>query len=348
MRAVICGYYGKGNGGDEALLMSLLQMLPATVTPVVLSANPSETRQQYQVEAIPHRSAFSILKALAQGDLFIWGGGSLMQDSTSFASPFYYGGLMGLAQQKGLKTVAWAQGIGPLNRSLTRWLTQQVLLGCTAISVRDENSAKLLQNWNLSPLVAPDPVWALASSPVQGLATLPTPRVAVNLRAHSSLTPKRLEILTQALINFQKATQTSLLLLPFQAEQDLAIARSLAQPLTGEHQVLLLTDPRQLKGVFREVDMTIGMRLHSLIMAAAEGCRCFALSYDPKVNYLMQAINLAGWELSHLPDDPDTISQAWIDCYNQGNSLNSTQIQSLIDRAFLHQELLQQVLGQQP
>ena len=27
-RAVICGYYGQGNAGDEALLMSLLQMLP--------------------------------------------------------------------------------------------------------------------------------------------------------------------------------------------------------------------------------------------------------------------------------------------------------------------------------
>ncbi|HBE52705.1 MAG TPA: polysaccharide pyruvyl transferase CsaB, partial [Cyanobacteria bacterium UBA11369] len=37
MRAVLCGYYGKGNGGDEALLAALLQMLPEEVTPIVLS-----------------------------------------------------------------------------------------------------------------------------------------------------------------------------------------------------------------------------------------------------------------------------------------------------------------------
>ena len=34
MRAILCGDYGKGNGGDEALLASLLQMLPDGVTPI--------------------------------------------------------------------------------------------------------------------------------------------------------------------------------------------------------------------------------------------------------------------------------------------------------------------------
>ena len=34
MRVLLSGYYGKGNGGDEALLATLLQMLPLDVTPV--------------------------------------------------------------------------------------------------------------------------------------------------------------------------------------------------------------------------------------------------------------------------------------------------------------------------
>jgi polysaccharide pyruvyl transferase WcaK-like protein len=33
---------------------------------------------------------------------------------------------------------------------------------------------------------------------------------------------------------------------------------------------------------FQEIEMVIGMRYHSLIMAAAEGCRCFAISYESK------------------------------------------------------------------
>ena len=98
-RAVLCGYYGKGNGGDEALLAALLQMLPENIEPLVLSGNPGQTQTSYQVEACDRMSPFQVLQAMQKADLFIWGGGSLIQDATSAASPLYYSGLMGLAQQ---------------------------------------------------------------------------------------------------------------------------------------------------------------------------------------------------------------------------------------------------------
>ncbi|WP_198648311.1 polysaccharide pyruvyl transferase CsaB [Cyanothece sp. BG0011] len=344
MRAVISGYYGKGNGGDEALLMSLLQMLPSEIEPIVLSGNPRKTYEQYGVKTCPNRSAFAILETLDNADIFIWGGGSLMQDVTSLASPIYYAGLMALAQQKGLKTIAWAQGIGPLNSPLTRWLTRQVLLGCTAISVRDYKSAELLSQWHMNPLIAPDPVWALTAKSVSGLADLPAPRVAVNLRSHPLLTPQRLNILTQALIDFQKATRTCFLLVPFQASQDLEIARSIAKKLPGSYQIIQVENPRELKGVFKGVEMTIGMRLHSLIMAASEECKCFALSYDPKVNYLMEEIEIPGWDLDQLPSDPNVISTAWLEYFVNGEPLLKDRIQSLTDRAFMHQDILKKLI----
>ena len=224
MRAILCGYYGKGNGGDEALLASLLQMLPDGVTPIVLSGNPVETNQRYGVAARDRMNAFQVLEALRTSDALIWGGGSLIQDATSIASPFYYGGLMGLAQRMGLKTVAWAQGIGPLKREITRKLSQRCFAGCTGVSVRDKGSATLLADWQIPFTLAPDPVWALENSPVSGLWDLPAPRVAVCLRAHPTLTPARLSNLTKALVDFQKATRTLILLLPFQASHDLEIA----------------------------------------------------------------------------------------------------------------------------
>ncbi|MDJ0579144.1 polysaccharide pyruvyl transferase CsaB [Crocosphaera sp.] len=344
MRAVISGYYGKGNGGDEALLMTLLQMLPSQVEPIVLSANPRKTYEQYGVQTYHNRSGLAILEALKTSDIFIWGGGSLMQDVTSLASPIYYAGLMALAQQKGLKTVAWAQGIGPLNNPLTRWLTHQVLLGCTAVSVRDYKSAQLLSKWHINPLIAPDPVWALTAKSVVGLADLPAPRVAVNLRSHRLLTPQRLKILTQALIDFQKATNTCLLLVPFQATQDLEIARSIAKQLPGTNQIIQLENPRELKGFFQGVEMIIGMRLHSLIMAASQECKCFALSYDPKVDYLMEEIEIPGWDLAQLPTDPNVISTAWLEYFVNGDPLIKDRIQSLKDRAFMHQDVLKKLV----
>ena len=343
-RAVLCGYYGKGNGGDEALLASLLQMLPKSVTPLVLSGNPSQTHKRYGVQRCDRTSAFQVLQSLRQSDIFIWGGGSLIQDITSAASPVYYGGLMGLAQKMGLKTIAWAQGIGPLKRPLTRWIARQSFANCTAVSVRDQGSAAILANWQIPFIIAPDPVWALDSAPVNGLWDLPAPRVAINLRSHPTLTPERLANLTRAIVHFQKATQTCILLVPFQASQDLSIAKSIQSQLTGPNQIFHLEDPRELKGLFRGVEMAIGMRYHSLIMAAAEECRCFALSYDPKVSHLMAELNLPGWDLTQLPNDPNAIAHTWLEYYANGSPLTRDQIQSFVDRALIHRELLAESL----
>ncbi len=344
MRALLSGYYGKGNGGDEALLATLLQMLPSHVTPVVLSGNPQETSQRYDVQACDRMSIPTIIKSLRSCDAFIWGGGSLIQDSTSAISPFYYGGIMALAQKMGLKTVAWAQGIGPLKRAQTRWMARQNFSNCTKVSVRDNASAALLREWRVPHFLAPDPVWALESKPTPGLWDLPAPRVAVTLRSHPQLTASRLERLTRALVDFQKATQTFIILLPFQKAQDYAIAQAIQPAIKDVSQIMCLENPQILKGVFRGVEMAIGMRLHSLIMAASEGCRAFAISYDPKIDRLMEDIDIPGWDLANLPEDPNVISKTWIEHYANGDPLSSDKIQYLLDRASIHREILYQAL----
>ncbi len=344
MRVILCGYYGKGNGGDEALLATLLQMLPAQVTPIVLSGNPAETERCYGVAACSRTSPAAVRQAMRGSDAFIWGGGSLMQDITGAASPFYYGGLMLLAQQMGLKTIAWAQGIGPLQRVWVKQLTRRAFTGCTAVSVRDRASAQYLAEWGVPFTLAPDPVWALQAEPVPGLWDLPAPRIAVALRSHPQLTPARLQCLTQALISFQKATQTCILLIPFQPAQDLAIATAIQAQLPSSY-ILQLNRPHQLKGLFHGVEMTIAMRLHALIMAAAE-CRCFAISYDPKVSQLMQELDLPGFTLEEMSLDAAQLCQAWLHHYVNGDALSEMQVQVQADRASLHQALLQEVLNQ--
>ncbi|TAE61288.1 MAG: polysaccharide pyruvyl transferase CsaB [Nostocales cyanobacterium] len=345
MRVLLSGYYGQGNGGDEALLATLLQMLPSSVTPVVLSGNPQLTSLRYGVESYNRKDFLQVIKALRSCDAFVWGGGSLIQDVTSFISPFYYGGLMAIAQVMGLKTIAWGQGIGPLLRPQTRWLAKMNFAGCVNVSVRDRQSSALLSSWNIPHILAPDPVWALTSKPVTELANLPTPRIAVTLRNHRHLTNTRLAHLTQSLINLQTATQAFILLIPFQKSEDLGIAENIKSQLTNNSQILCLEDPELLKGAFQNVDMVIGMRLHSLIMAASEGCRCFAISYDPKINRLMEDLQIPGWDLENIPDDVDFISKTWIEFYQNSDKLSSDKVQSLKTEALLHQQLLETSLN---
>jgi polysaccharide pyruvyl transferase CsaB len=246
---------------------------------------------------------------------------------------------MALAQQLGLQTFAWSQGIGPIRARITQQLTRSILNNCTKVSVRDNASAQLLDDWAIPYLIAPDPVWSLESFPIQQVSQIKSPKVAVNLRPSPNLTSQGLFNLTKALGDFQEATNAALIFLPFQVEQDLPLIKQVAAELSGNYHILCLDDPRNLKGVFRDVEMLIGMRYHSLVMAAAEGCRCFALSYDPKVTQLQQELNIPGWQLLELPDHPELISSTWLNEYFHGDALNYEQIQSLIERSRLHQRL---------
>ncbi|MGB3613628.1 MAG: polysaccharide pyruvyl transferase CsaB [Elainellaceae cyanobacterium] len=345
MRTILCGYYGMGNGGDEALLATALQMLPPTADPIVLSGQPQLTQQQYQVEAVPRKSPGAVWRALRRADAFVWGGGSLMQDATSRLNPLYYGGLMGLAQQMELKTVAWAQGIGPLNQPLTRRITRRMYGHCSAISVRDPGSAQQLAAWSVPAVLAPDPVWALERDSVAGLWDLPAPRIAITLRTHPDLTPQRLSTITKALSSLQTATGACIVIVPFQLPQDLAIAQAIQDGLSGPNHLFQLQDPRQLAGLFKGVDMAIAMRLHGVIMAAAAACRTFAISYDPKIDQLMQTLSIPGWTLNQMPTNAATMSRVWLEHFVNGSALSTDQIQSLRDRALIHRDILRAALA---
>jgi polysaccharide pyruvyl transferase CsaB len=343
-KAIICGYYGQGNAGDEALLVCVLERLPNNFQPIVLSGNPSKTSKDYGVISYSRKDIIKEIFKLRKKDLFIWGGGSLIQDVTSIKSALFYLGLMILAQLKGLKTIAYAQGIGPIKTPFIVWLTKIVLKKCDGVSVRDQASAKLLEKWNIKYIIAADPVWALSSKINENLELLPKPRIAVNLRWHSSLTEEKIEIISEALIDFQKATKTNIILVPFQKSKDLEICEKIGEKLKENYQIIIIENPQELKGLFKQIDMTIGMRLHSLIMAKSEKCKCFALSYDPKVTSLMIDTNIEGYELENLPYQSNIITEKWLQIYENVANLSDNKIESLAESALQHQHLFDSII----
>jgi polysaccharide pyruvyl transferase CsaB len=306
----LCGYYGYGNTGDEALLATLLEQLPRHVSPVVLSGNPRATADRYGVATCDRRQWQTVLRTLQQSHAFIWGGGSLIQDVTSWRSPLYYLGLMTLAQRFGCRTIAWAQGIGPLRSPLYRWWTRELLRRCVAVTVRDSGSAALLRQWGIPHQQGADPVWLMSARP--GLPPQDRAPIAVCLRPHRHLTSDRWQLLKMALRRWQEETGVLLLLLPFQRQQDLPLAEDLYGALLPDQtQLISCEDPREMKRILAATAGAIAMRLHALIMAASVGCRCFALSYDPKVRYLMADTGMAGVELAALPPDPTALIHQW-------------------------------------
>jgi len=345
MRAVLCGYYGFGNGGDEALLAALLQMLPAHVEPLVLAADPRAAERRTGVRCCDRWNLPAVTRAIATADAFVWGGGSLLQDVTGPSSVVYYGGLMALAQSLGKRTIAWAQGLGPLKRPWSRRFARTVLGRCTAVTVRDQGSAELLEDWQIPFTLTCDPVWALEAQPTTVGSDLPAPRIAVILRPHPELTAERLAVLVDALDRFQRTTGGSVLAVPFQRTSDSALAQQVLAKLSGPCLLADLDEPRQLLGLLATVQFTVAMRLHGALMAAAGGSAVWGLIYDPKVAQLLRQINAPGSTFGDLPASSAELCNAWLSHYTAGSTLAERERDAWAERARSNRDVLERVLG---
>jgi polysaccharide pyruvyl transferase CsaB len=300
--AVISGYYGFDNLGDELILKVLTDELKAKgVKLTVLSNNPKKTAQAYGVQAIHRMNLIDIIDALAQANLFISGGGGLFQDATGPASPLYYGGLIHLAHFFEVPVCFWAQGVGPLRQKLSQKITASALHKCDAIVVRDERSAELIEKISgLEPEITADPVWLLKlpKSAVRAGKGKKSKRfrLGVSLRPWAALTEPRRQHLGKILSQFADSFEhpVELLLLPFQKQEDSHLLGEFAKTLNSPRLSVQIVQPEQVLQTVRECDAMLGMRFHSLILGLLAEIPVYGLVYDPKVDALLRMFELPG------------------------------------------------------
>jgi polysaccharide pyruvyl transferase CsaB len=163
-RALISGYYGFNNIGDESILTAVTDNLRAKLPDIeiaVLSQNPLATAEKHAVLSASRKSPGAILREVSRCDILISGGGSLLQDVTSRKSILYYLAVMWMAFLFGKMVFIYSQGIGPINSKLNRRLTAWTLRRASGIVVRDEASGELLAQIGVPPgrlTVTADPV----------------------------------------------------------------------------------------------------------------------------------------------------------------------------------------------
>jgi polysaccharide pyruvyl transferase CsaB len=294
MRILICGYYGLGNAGDEAILAGLVGALRRRrpdAELVVLSGDPPATHAAHGVRAEPRRHYPTVWRQIGAADLVLEGGGGLIQDATSVQSALYYVGILALARLRRTPFVVLAQGIGPLRHWLTRAVTPRVFRRAAAVTVRDGNSAGLLVQLGLPAekvTVTADLAALVDPAPPEDVAHwLPPreggPRIGLALReaegAQAALTHA-----LEAARQFKERHAAQIVPLALHAKDDTRLASQAAEML-GARAVGVERElsPSQWVGLVRSLDFVIAMRLHACIFAAAQSVPFVALSYDPKV-----------------------------------------------------------------
>ena len=127
---VICGAYGRGNAGDDAILEAILQEM-RSIDPdmpvTVLSKDPKSTRLTYRVRSVSRMAVPVWQQAMRHAKLYINGGGSLIQDVTSRRSLWFYLLNIRAAKRAGCQVQMYGCGIGPVTRENHRKLAANVL-----------------------------------------------------------------------------------------------------------------------------------------------------------------------------------------------------------------------------
>ncbi len=294
-KIVISGYYGFDNLGDEAVLAgitSLIQKHDLDTKITVLSSKPDKTSELYGVNAVSRTSIIQVAAALAEADLFISGGGSLLQDVTGSFSVPYYLSLAWLAKIQGVKTVYYAQGAGPLNKKWSQKLTAFTLNRFNLLGVRDQGSKDLLKKIGVKKEIklTVDPVFALYDK-----LNVNRQKIKGEIEIGISVRPwsvDYLKKLAEGLNEFAKTKNCKFLIYPMHQGTDENPSQILKDMLDSEAEIISLPGEAEMAlKDFSHLDLFIGVRLHSLIFALLNQIPLLALSYDPKIEGLMGEID---------------------------------------------------------
>jgi len=332
--AVISGYYGYGNAGDEALLMAMIKQLRCQKPDIrlcVLSKDAKQTEVAYGVHAINRYHVPRIKQALRQSKLFISGGGSLLQDMTSDKSLWYYLSLIKMAQKVGTPVFLYANGIGPITKPENRKRTADILKNVAMITLRDpaskdELSALHLQSNSIE--VTADPALTLQKADEQEIAkameslgiTEESRLLGVSIRPWKHLAPDFMQMLAGVIHDACQTHGLTPFLIPMKYPEDLEFSKQLADLLPEQAIVLdKAYTPGLTMGLIGKTKVLLAMRLHSLIYAAAVGVPTVGLSYDPKVDAFMQYIGV-GETVSVTGFSPDDLQNKITACVeNEAN-----------------------------
>ncbi len=278
-KAVISGYYGFGNFGDETILSVLTQHLKEkNVDVTVLSSNPEFTARNYSVNSVKSFDIKNVIKAVSNCDILISGGGSLLQDVTSLKSLVYYCFIIALGILFGKKVIIFAQGIGPINNRLACAVVINLLKQCKIVTVRDEKSLEFLKKHNVNAFQVCDPVYSLNINCTQAESA-----VGVQLRDFKTVNYNLLQKL--ALLIKNKFSDKKIKLFVLQKAYDLEILSKFGEILNSYGIISeIVTD--DLINELSSLEYLFAMRFHAILCAIKCGVKTCAINYDIKVENL--------------------------------------------------------------
>lgn len=297
-KILLAGYYGYGNLGDEAILEMFLEIFDKSnnikeVT--VLSGNTKETTSRYNVNSINRYNIPDLIKQIISVDALVFCGGSLLQDVTSKRSIMYYLSLIKIAKLFNKKVYLLSQGIGPINHKNIKKRASKILQSVDFITVRDYRSLDLLISMGIDKnkiKFSADPVIALCSDN-KDISEQINNKVCFSLRnwKEFDFTDEICEVVNKL---YNVGIESTFMC--FHHNLDISLHDEIKDKLGDKAKFIThRLNTTEAMDIIKKMDLLVGVRLHSLILAASAYVPIIALSYDPKIDEFLKCLNLTSY-----------------------------------------------------
>lgn len=304
---IICGAYGHGNAGDDAILKSIITSvneIDKNMPITVLAKNTLSIKKRYRVESIHTLNVPKFLWAMRKSKLYINGGGTLIQNATSQRSLWYYLFTLRAAKTLGNKVDMYGCGIGPVNgekniRLVTKVLNKYV----DTITLRERESVAELEKMGVNK-----PAVHLCSDPALSLAPAPREDAEAYLKKHD-IDPngKYLCFMLRTWYGFDVKTEAFARCAEYAYEKygftPVFLSLNILHDYKAAAQVIehikcpyiVLDDeaePEMLITMLSYMSVVVSMRLHGLILSSLSGVPLVGVSYDPKTDSFLKYLEL--------------------------------------------------------
>jgi len=295
MNVVISGCYGSSNSGDDAVLFSLIKQVKKineNVNITVLSLDPKKTKKQFSVGCVYSFDLINLNKKLKNCDVFISGGGTLLQNATSNRSLLYYLYTIIRAKKNDCKVILFGCGIGPIKGKIMQKFTSKVLNKCAdSILVRDAFSYKEIETLKIKKdncYIGIDPSLLLTEYISEDNRFLDKLKIS-NKKKYAVIALKKTdnELMDEIVkvSNYLYKEGLITILLPMNYKEDLQYLKDISKRIKNNHILINENIPFYDKySLIKNCEFVIGMRLHAILFAYLNEVKVLGISYDPKID----------------------------------------------------------------
>ncbi|MBU1626155.1 polysaccharide pyruvyl transferase family protein, partial [bacterium] len=359
-----------------ASTLEIVKELYPDSTLTVFANNPDLITRRYCVKTLPKGESpasffgafFRSFIAIKKCDLFIWGGGQLVQDiSSQFYIPNHiWRFFLALLFKK--RVLVFAVGVSSLQTRFSRFLIKWHFQRTYHISVRDLESSKVLQTLGLNPdkiKVLFDPALAMKdhdekrgkeilkdlgldmTRPIIGFA----PRrlfhrkhglIPMKYKIKWDLIPSKALVefeyfslkMAESLSNAISCFDAQILFIPMYkgpGQEDDRICRDIANRMTKNGEIFHLPKDltaKDVHSVISQLSLVIGVRMHALILASSCGIPFIGINYASKGESFCRMMGMEDFGVNAEDFNPLWLNSKIKECLENKIILKNTILKS--------------------